>query len=499
MNRKQNRLVRIVAIVLAVLLALSVVISALLSFAYAEEQAEASAYRCELTMEYLEKEQALRMSQRLVYTNESGMKLDRVVFYAPANLFRRQRALPYEGDQLARVLPAGYLPGGIDLASVKVNGEACDWGFQGDTEMYLRAACNLESGESCVFTFDYYLLLTENAAFMGVSDVDCRLSGFYFAPAALDAQGEAILNVPLSFTRYADVPAMDFDVQLALPEGVSLAATGAEAQDADGAWHIQARGARDFALVFRLDAKEERTQTASGVDLRAVTDVRGAAKELLKAAEEAVTICETWFGPLPCRQLDFVQAEYGLDILDHSGCMWLSEAALKGDEGELQRAVYRFIARQYFGCSAWAHPVSDAWLADSVSEYVSYLILEELGGRDAYLNALNKNAVDSLQLTIPGGLHVASDASLFTSGEYEIIIRNRGAVVFHELRTAMEREKLISGLRLFYEKGLKADALTEMDLVHALDEASGKSWEKFLTDWVFNVGDYVNQDIYWLD
>ena len=38
-----------------------------------------------------------------------------------------------------------------------------------------------------------------------------------------------------------------------------------------------------------------------------------------------------------------------------------------------------------------------------------------------------------------------------------------------------------------------------MDLVRCLDETSGGSWEKFLTDWVFNIGDYVDQTIDWLD
>ena len=107
--------------------------------------------------------------------------------------------------------------------------------------------------------------------------------------------------------------------------------------------------------------------------------------------------------------------------------------------------------------------------------------------------------VPALQLTIPGGLVVTSDAALFTSSEYDIVVRDRGAAVFHELRTAMGREELIAGLRAFYALGRQTDVLTEMDLVRCLDEASGGSWEKFLTDWVFNVGDYVNQTIDWLD
>lgn len=107
--------------------------------------------------------------------------------------------------------------------------------------------------------------------------------------------------------------------------------------------------------------------------------------------------------------------------------------------------------------------------------------------------------VDALQLTIPGGLNLTSDAALLSESEYQIIIRDRGAAVFHELRTAMGREELIAGLRLFYEAGLRVDALSEMDLVDALDRASGESWEAFLTDWAFNIGEYVNQSIDWLD
>lgn len=63
----------------------------------------------------------------------------------------------------------------------------------------------------------------------------------------------------------------------------------------------------------------------------------------------------------------------------------------------------------------------------------------------------------------------------------------------------MGLEEIIAGFRNFYEMGFEKDILTEMDLVSAMDTASGGSWEKFLTDWVFNIGEYVNQSIEWLD
>ena len=500
MNRKQQRVVRAIAIILAILLAGSALVSAIISLAYAEEAAPA-ANEMTLTMEYLEEAQALRTSQRLVYVNASNRTLDRVIFYAPANLFRRQSALPYDGDQLLDALPAGYLPGGMELTGVTADGEAVDYGFQGEDEMFLRVSCELAPGESCAFEFEYYLLLTENAAFLGVSDDGWRLSGFYFAPASLDEAGEFILNPPLSFTGYADCPPMNVRAAISLPDSFLLAATGTETRESGEnhmyQWSISAENVRDLAIAFGKRYRES-VREEGGVALRCLTNVRSAADDVLKTAAAAVAACEEWFGPFPYAQLDFVQADCAAGSLGHSGCLWLSEALMR-DKAARNHAIRTFVAQQYFGRRTGGRPSSDAWLSDSVSEFLGYLLLEEADGHAAYLAALNKNLVASLQLTIPGGLNVTSDASLFTANEYQIIVRDRGAAVFHELYTAMSRDDLLAGLRLFYEKGLATDPLTEMDLVNALDEASGGSWEAFLTDWVFNIGDYVNQSIDWLD
>ena len=74
-------------------------------------------------------------------------------------------------------------------------------------------------------------------------------------------------------------------------------------------------------------------------------------------------------------------------------------------------------------------------------------------------------------------------------------MRDRGAVVMHEMRVAMGRENLIAALRTFYEKGLRQNVLGEYDLVDAMNEVTGGDWEEFLTDWLFNVGDYVDQQL----
>ena len=50
-------------------------------------------------------------------------------------------------------------------------------------------------------------------------------------------------------------------------------------------------------------------------------------------------------------------------------------------------------------------------------------------------------------------------------------------------------------MREFYEMGLQRELLGEMDLVTALNAVTGGDWEGFLTDWLFNVTDYVDQQL----
>jgi hypothetical protein len=100
---------------------------------------------------------------------------------------------------------------------------------------------------------------------------------------------------------------------------------------------------------------------------------------------------------------------------------------------------------------------------------------------------------------VPGGLNITSDAMRFDAKSYRLVVRQRGAVVMHELRLAMGLESLIAGLKTFWRMGRDGHTLTEKEFVAAMDAATGETWEAFLTDWLFNVSDYVQQDMSWYE
>ena|GEM_PF-1208336 len=499
-NRQENKRfwVRVLAIVLAVLLVGGTIISILVSMA---EEAAPTRDRYVMEMSYLEDEQALHITQRLAFVNRTVEYMDRVLFSAAANVYRRESALPYDEADLLKAFPAGYVPGGMDLVRVEVDGTAAEYGFQGENETTLRVACALAPGQGCEFLFEYYLLLTRNDSLLGKGDTDVRLSSFFPMPG-VPMNGGFVLRAPVSFTRSAETTEADYAVTLTLPAEYLACGTGnVRADDAEGGartWTFEAEGVRDFALSFGRRWREGRDTSESGVTLRVLTNVRGAEKRALVAAGDALRLCEAWLGAFPLDELTVAQSDYAVCPRSFPGVLWISEADIR-DDAALKSAIRFFVAQQYIGYAAWTEPVTDAWLSDAPCTYLALLMEEALEGHDAFLKALNAVVLDPLNITVPGGLTVTSDARDMSREEYELITIGRGTVVMHEMASAMGSDAFIAAMRLFYEAGLEKDVLEEADLVRAFDAATGGDWEAYLTEWLFNVDDYLAQRVEWYE
>ena len=484
MNKRKKQLARILALLLAVLLVLGTIASIVFGHAHGEETATRDEIALEL--EFFEEEQALQIRQRLRYTNRTGKHLDRVEFSVYANMFRRVTALMYEADVWQDVFPSGNAPGGVEFSRILVDGQSADWGMMGEEELFLRVACDLADGQTCEFTFEYTLLLTQNAASLGVGAMGWRLRGFYIQPLKYE-YGEFVAPAPLQHANYVYADRADYALTVILPERYLLAGPGeiTSVDNGDGTrtWTLAADNIRELCLSVGMRWREYSAETASGTRLRLLANTRDAQKTL-DMALETLEVYENWFGPLD-GDVTIAQSDYALGTLSLPGILWANEAALS-DAMALRGAL----ARQFFGYGAYPMPTEDAWLADSVSAYAACLALKEAEGESAFLEYLNGEILPEAQYTLPGGVEVASSAAILTAAEYESLILGRGALVLHETCAAMGEETFLAALRLFYQRGLAMDVVGEYDFVDALDDASGGDWEAFLTDWLFNVADY---------
>lgn len=493
----KKRLTQILALILAGALVLTTLVSIVVSSAYGEE-AEALRDSYALEIQFLEDQQALRVTQRLVFTNRTGTRLDRAMFALYANQFRRQSTVMYED---AEALYAGYLPGGAEFFSVAVNGQQAEWAVQGDGEWYLRVKCDLAPGETCEFSFIYDVLLTENAAFLGTDGDSWRLSGFYPVLCVWE-NGVWAANDPLQQCRYTLTTPADYTAQITLPERFELAAPGEvtreEAGNGEIRWTVSCQNLREFSLIFSRTWRRQEEATAAGTRVIVRSAARRGAGRAMEFALEALEACEEWFGPLPGGKMEICQTRFCREGLKFAGCVWLDEALFEGkNKEEMRWQIYRAVAEQYFGIAVYADPVADAWLSESVSEYICYLLLEKYQGKQARVERMDQYLTNALKVTIPGNLTITSSADGLNQSQYDIVVRDRGAAAMYELGRTLGREVLLEALGNYVARFSGGDQVTEMDFLSAINDTTGTNWEDFLTEILFEMEEYGRGVLDW--
>lgn len=498
-DEKNRRLwVRILALLLAGMLLLGVLLSA--AEAFAEEAPTRDRY--DLKIELMPEQQAAQVTQTIEYTNRTGEALEHLLFSVYANALRRQSAVPVETQDFENAFPEGYAPGGVDFMSVQVNGEEAQWGMQGENELLMRVQCPMEPGETVLLRFDFYLLLPVYSGAMGAGDLTWRLVNFYPIAAAWDEYLHDFLSAGYTaMSEPGGADAADYHATLSLPETYHLAAPGTVEQTADGEgmvfYEIEAEGIRELALIFSRKTTERMAETESGTHVRALGNTASAAGRLRETALPVMNWLEEKFGVYPWETLTLVETEYLYEGASHPGVIQVSNALTGGDE--LEQAIVKLCAKQYFGAIAGSRSSEAPWLSEAVSSLVSLLYFEEKNGYNDFMQRLNQLVLPALSVTIPGGLTVDSELSRFDSRmEYDVVVTCRGTAALYLMRKAMGADTFMQGLRGYVERTWLSRA-TAADFLAAMNEADGSRWDEYLYGQMHNIDDYVGTGLEWFE
>jgi hypothetical protein len=493
---RRGRIVRWIALGLVAMMVLGVLVSAIFSAALAEERG-----RCEMALTMLPEYGAVSVSQTLTYPNQTGQRIDQMLFQLAPNAFRRETTAPYESETMIDAYPDGFAAGGVELRSVLFNGAAADWGAEGTDEATLRVSCDLAPGATGTFEFEYELILPEVRGPFGTGDIGWRLSGF--APLPAPWKGEFVVErvSPVGESLLADP--MDTHVTVNLPDTWRVAAggsvTSAPSGDARQTVTIDLTAARVFALALSRKYIEEDRTANSGVTVRAFANDRAAAGRAADAAVQALDVYEPLFGAYPYGSLAVAEGDL-LDGLAQSGIEMIPEAYYSyAQRDELAYQVALLTARQWFGGVVGSNPAEEPWLTESLSAYAALLYYDKVYGHDRYLEELNARVTLSLRLTIPGGVTVDSEALAFgTVADYQAVTRGRGAAVLHELRMALGEDVLEGTLKRYVSKNTGKIA-TGSDFLSALSEAAGRDTQGLLSELLSSVDEYAGQDVDWYE
>ena len=372
----------------------------------------------------------LRGTQTLTLTNRTGETLEEIVLRAYMN-----------GRDDASVIVSG----------ASIGGEPVSLTQDGDDPTVLRAAYQWAPGETAELSFT---LRIKHARSDGAALIQLPAPAMWEDGAwredAYDALADPSYAAPFDYTVRVD--------------GKTVA---------------QMRGARDASFALGAGAKAAGRQIG-GVQVTALAQDTATARTLLTQTEAALKSLEAIGLPYPYDALTVVQSETGReDGLALSGLIALQA---DGNKETLRRRLTRLIARETFGILIENDPWNAPWLSETLASSAELLAYRKLKGTAAYEERLYGEIELSTRLTRPYGVTVGAGTAHF-GGDAEMtqVLRDQGAAMLLGIEQAVGGETFMSALQSYIRDNAGGVAAKE-DLAAALREASGSSWDGYLTD-----------------
>jgi aminopeptidase N len=115
------------------------------------------------------------------------------------------------------------------------------------------------------------------------------------------------------------------------------------------------------------------------------------------------------------------------------------------------RLLSQLAAEQWWGDRVLPASASDVWLTDGLSRYAEAMYAEQADGAAGLHKALEDFAVGALMYEDTAPISQAARLQTF-SNEYRSVVADKGALVFHMLRTELDDDGFTALLREFYKK-----------------------------------------------
>jgi hypothetical protein len=156
------------------------------------------------------------------------------------------------------------------------------------------------------------------------------------------------------------------------------------------------------------------------------------------------------FGPLPAPGLTVAQLPDGtVDGFAAPGLLLVSARQWLAKPNE--RLLADLAAHQWWGAQVTAATSSDVWITDGLARYSEGLFVEQNSGKEGLNKALEDYAVGALMFDETAPI---ADARRLEPGteEYQSVVVNKGAMVFHMLRAIIGDANFSALLKDFYSR-----------------------------------------------
>jgi len=302
-------------------------------------------------------------------------------------------------------------------------------------------------------------------------------------------------NVELAPT-YGDAVFSDvafYDVAITAPEAMALTASGVctvtSVGTAETTWSCAAAPMRDFNAVLGDDYRVE-SRDVEGITVNSVFYVEHeeGGEAALDYATRAVRLFNTHIGPYPFTELDVVETPTQAGGIEYPALVVINQGYYESPRAvgdRMEWVVVHEVLHQWWYSQVGSDQVDEPWLDEALVQYCTLLYYEEVYGQETaerLVERLFQEAYEQLQETgrdQPVGLPVAS----YSRDNYGLVVYQKGALYFHQLREEVGLDTFWEILQTYYEQNRYRIAEPE-DWLTAVEAVTGSEHRALYKQWI---------------
>ena len=220
------------------------------------------------------------------------------------------------------------------------------------------------------------------------------------------------------------------------------------------------------------------------VELVARSQDTTAMKNSFLHLSDAFSLYEEWFGPYRWDRVGYVLTPQG--AMEHATSIHYPSSIADGTL-QYENIMAHELAHHWFGNLVTCDRAEEMYINEGFAEYLSYLFLEDVYGRQRYMTTVKRNhrtMVHRAHILDEDWLTLSDIPQQWTYGEH---VYNKGADVIHALRGYLGDTLFIQGLTSFLETYAFQPVNTTMLRDH-LTQETGTDMTDFFNDWIDQPG-----------
>ncbi|MCH5157336.1 MAG: M1 family metallopeptidase [Clostridiales bacterium] len=438
---------------------------------------------------YDDEAHVLSATQTVTLTNRSENSFPAVKFHIYANQYREDATNGVVPNMyVQRAYPNGLSYGDITFDSVKVDGSAVAYTIEG-TDMDILSvplAAELFPNQKVTIEMTYQVTLANICHRLGYTDNAVNLGNFYPVLCHVD-------NGSYSTTPYYNVgdpfvsDVANYNVSLTVPDSYLVASTGniVEVSSLNGCsvYKYTANAVRDFAFVLSQNFKKL-TSTVGNTQVNYYYIADADAEASLATAVGMLNYLNKNVGIYPYEQYSVVETDFCYGGMEYP-CM----SMVTSGSTSYQEAIAHETAHQWFYGLVGNNQITNAWMDEGLSEFVTYLYMDSTGATSLSRSMLGCYQTYTSYVDVLSNYYSDVDRSMRAVNEYKndseyvIFTYVKGALLFNSVYEAMGSTRFWKALANYYDEGLFTVAEPSL-MTGCFANAGGKEIEAIFTNFI---------------